>query len=120
MKTIFALAAAALLAGSAYGQTGATSSSGTRHMFEFNADSVLQGILGFDKSKSKGNSADNNTQLNLDLNYAYSLESMPRLQLGGRLNYMKGTVAGRGDAEDYGFQVGAILNHTADLQNALY
>lgn len=123
MKTISAVAAAALMMGTAYAQTGSApmgSSTGTRHMFEFNADSMLKGVLSFDKSKTKGQSADNDTALNLNLNYAYSLETMPRLQLGGRLNYAKGAVSGRGDAEDYGFQVGAILNHSEDLQNSIY
>lgn len=89
-------------------------------MFEFNADSVLQGILSFEKSKTRGSSADNDTQLDLTLNYAYSLPTMPRLQLGGRMNYTKGTEAGRGDLEDYGAEVGAILNHSADLRNSFY
>ncbi len=96
------------------------SSSGSRHMFEFNADSVLKGILSFDKSKTRGSEADNDTQLDISLNYAYSLPTMPMLQLGGRLNYDKGTMAGRGDLEDYSAEVGAILNLSADLRNALY
>lgn len=116
MKTIFALVAAVMV-GSAYAQN---TSSGNTHMIEFNADSVLQGILSFDKSKTRGASADNDTQLDLTLNYAYSLPMMPRLQLGGRVNYEKGTEAGRGDLEDYGLEVGAIINHSADLRNALY
>jgi hypothetical protein len=122
MKTILALTTALLL-GSAYAQTGTTpmdSSTGSRHMFEFNADSVLQGVLSFDKSKTRGSEADNDTQLNLNLNYAYSLPMMPRLQLGGRVDYAKGTEAGRGDLEDYKLRVGAIVNHSEDLKNALY
>lgn len=123
MKTILAAVATALLMSSAFAQEGSSpmaSSSGSRHMFEFNADSVLQGILSFEKSKTRGSSADNDTQLDLTLNYAYSLPTMPRLQLGGRMNYTKGTEAGRGDLEDYGAEVGAILNHSADLRNSFY
>lgn len=112
MKTIIALATA-LLMGSAFAQS-------NTHMFEFNADSVLNGVISFDKTKTKGAPADNDTQLDLDLNYAYALASMPRLQLGSRLAYGKGTASGRGDFEDYGLQVGAIINHIPDLQNALY
>ncbi len=122
MKTIFAAVATALLMGSAFAQEGTSpmaSPSGSRHMFEFNADSILRGIISFDKSKTRGNSADNDTQLNLNLNYAYSLPTMPRLQLGGRMLYLK-DVNSSGDVESYGAQVGAILNHTADLENSAY
>lgn len=121
MKTILALATALVMGTSAYAQESPLdSSSGSRHMFEFNADSVLQGILSFDKSKTKGGSADNDTQLELHLNYAYSLPTMPRLQLGGRVNYEKGTEGGRGDLEDYGLEVGAIVNWMSDLENSPY
>lgn len=95
------------------------SSTGSRHMFEFNADSVLGGLISFDKSKTKGNSEDNDTQLDLNLNYAYSLPMMPRLQLGGRVLYLK-DVNSLGDQENYGAQIGAILNHKADLENSAY
>jgi hypothetical protein len=121
MKTILALATA-LMMGSAFAQNGSSpmdSSSGSRHMFEFNADSVLRGVFSFDKSKTPGKDADNDTELNLSLNYAYQLASMPRLQLGGRLNYLKDTNAG-GDQENYSFMVGAIANNTSDLQNSAY
>jgi hypothetical protein len=118
MKTIIALGTALLLMGSAFAQEGGNGA-GYKHMFEFNADSVLKGALSFDKSKTPGKDADNDTQLDLNLNYAYALPTMPRLQLGGRLNYLKDTNSG-GDIENYGLQVGAIWNHTADLQNSLY
>jgi hypothetical protein len=124
MKTIFALVTA-LCVGSAFADMHVpselkASTSPTAHMFEFNADSVLQGVLSLNKSKTKGTGATNDAQLNLHLNYAYSLANMPRLQLGGRLDYGKGTQAGRGHFEDYGFQVGAILNHSTDLMNSYY
>jgi hypothetical protein len=115
MKTILAFATALVISTSAYAQHG-----GTRHMFEFNADSILQGVLSFEKSKTRGNKSDNDTQLDLKLNYAYSIPTMPRLQVGGRLNYVKGTEAGRGDLEDYGAQVGAIVNMWSDLRNSPY
>lgn len=92
---------------------------GNRHMFEFNADSSLFGVLSFDKSKTKGNSTDNDTQLNLDLNYAYSLPMHPKLQLGGRAIYLK-DVNSNGDQENWGAQVGAIYNLSDDLQNSIY
>lgn len=116
MKTIFAMAAALLISGSALAQD---FGAGYRHMFEFNADSVLGGLFSFDKSKTPGKKADNDTELDLRLNYAYSLPSMPRIQLGGRLNYLKDTNTA-GDIENWGFQVGAIWNHSADLQNSMY
>jgi len=70
--------------------------------------------------KPRGLQTDNDTQLNLDLNYAYSIPTMPRLQVGGRVSYDKGTEGGRGDLEDYGLEVGAIVNWMADLQNSPY
>ena len=112
MKTILALTTALLMSSSVFAQT--------THMFEFNADSVLQGVLSFDKSKTRGNSADNDTQLGLNLNYAYSIPTMPRLQVGGRVNYEKGTEGGRGDFEDYSAQVGAIVNMWDDLRDSPY
>ena len=120
MKTIFALATA-LFVGSAFAQQ----PNNPKHMFEFNADSVLQGIFSFDKSKTRGGSPDNDTQLDLNLNYAYALPGLPQLQLGSRLNYNKGTVGGRGDFEDYGIEVGAIYNFSpgmseVDLMNSIY
>jgi hypothetical protein len=126
MKKILGLTAAALFASSAYAQVGMpaveplTSASGTTHMFEFNADSILQGVFSIDKSKEKGSDADNDSQLDLLLNYAYQLPGAPRFQLGGRFNYEKGTEAGRGDSEDYGFEVGGIINHSEDLMNSAY
>lgn len=99
--------------------TGHSDSGGNRHMFEFNADSSLFGMLSFNRSKARGTSTDNNTELNLDLNYAYSLPMIPRLQLGGRGLYVK-DVSAAGDVENWGLQIGAIYNLSDDLQNAFY
>lgn len=122
MKKVLALAGA-LMMGSAFAQTTGSSpldsSTGSMHMFEFNADSVLRGLFSFDKSKTPGKSADNDLQTDLTLNYAYQLTTMPRLQLGGRFNYIRDT-ASVGDIENWGFQVGGILNSSADLQNSYY
>lgn len=120
MKKIIA-ALSCLFVGSAFAQT----SGGPTHMFEFNADSVLGGLVSLDKSKSRGKSADNDVQFDFNLNYAYSLPGMPALQLGGRVNYNKGTEGGRGDFEDYGLEVGAIYNfnpgmNALDLMNSTY
>lgn len=133
MKIIVALTTA-LLMGSAFAQMkssgpqGVTaqvdramaSSSGQSHMIEFNADALLDGVLSFTKSKTRGSSADNDMVLDLRLNYAYTVPTMPRLQLGGGVMYFSGTEAGRGDVEDYGFNVAAYLNHKEDLQNSAY
>lgn len=121
MKTILALGTA-LFATSVLAQSGSSmmdSSTGNRHMFEFNADSVLRGLFSFDKSKTPGNSADNDFQTDLVFNYAYQVPTMPRLQLGGRFNYVRDTTS-VGDIENWGVQVGGILNHSSDLQNSLY
>ena len=78
MKKIFALGLT-LLAGSALAQEtgGATrvpaAAEGMRHMFEFNLDSVEAAALSFDKIKTKGQEADNGT--NLDLLSEFYIES---------------------------------------------
>lgn len=95
------------------------SSSGRMHMFEFNADSVLGGLFSFDKSKSRGSNSDDDIEMDLRLNYAYQVSNMPRLQFGGRLNYLKDT-GSLGDVENWGFQVGAILNNSENLRNSIY
>jgi hypothetical protein len=119
MKTIFALVTA-LFVSSAMAQP-----ANPQHMFEFNADSVLQGVFSIDKSKSRGRSSNNDTQMKLDLNYAWALPAMRNIQLGARLKYWKGTEAGRGSFEDYGGEIGAIYNFTrymqeVDLMDAWY
>lgn len=121
MKTILVLAAVFAI-GTANAQSDSSpldSSTGTRHMFEFNADSVLGGLFSLDKSKTPGSSADNDSELDLRLNYAYQLPMMQRIQVGGRVNYLKDTNSS-GDIENWGFQVGGIYNHSNDLRNSLY
>jgi hypothetical protein len=112
MKTIFALVTT-LLVGSAFAQT-------PRHMIEFNADSSLLGNLSFARSKNSGGESNRKTNLHLDLNYAYALESMPRLQLGGNFLYSSGGNPGRGNFEDYFAQAGVWLNHRETLNDTLY
>lgn len=122
MKTILALTSA-LLVGSAYAvdmQNPLATTTGKSHMFEFNADSLLNGVLSFSKSKTHGSSADNDLNLDLRLNYAYTLPDYDKIQIGGGINYAAGTQAGRGDIEDYGFNLAAYFNSTNDLQNAAY
>lgn len=146
MKKLLALATTVLLSGGVFAQsdydsdfnsgpsygsgwgsgssgmgTGQGASSNTRHMIEFNADSVFGGVLNLGRSKTRGKSANTDTNLELRLNYAYSIPSLPQLQVGGRFNYFKqDAVAGRGDAEDYGVQAGAIWNFMPDLSNSVY
>ena len=50
---------------------------------------------------------------------AYQLDSLPRLQLGGRLDYLKDT-ASAGDIENWGLQIGGIFNQSSDLLNTMY
>jgi hypothetical protein len=116
MKTILAVALASLFAVPAFAQT---ASSGTTHMVEFNADSVLSSAINLTKTKRAGSSVNDDVQFKFAGGYAYQLPTMPRLQLGGRLAYDKGTNT-VGGYEDYGFQVGAILNHKADLMDTAY
>lgn len=142
MKTILALATV-LLMGSAYAQsdfestspdyeaenswgdnfssgsgTGQGSSAGgDQHMIESNVDSLVRGAYSFDKTKQRGSSADNDSQLDLVLNYAVKFKD--NWQLGTRLNYLKDTGSG-GDQEDYGFQVGAFYNISENLMESMY
>lgn len=90
------------------------------HMFSFNADSILKGVISLEKSKAKGASTENNTQLDLEFNYAYRIPMMPLLQVGGQGLYKKGSEPGRGDMEDWGLKVGAILNMDRNLESSPY
>jgi hypothetical protein len=100
-----------LLVGTAYAD-------GSRHMIEFNADSILLAKFALNSSKTNGRDSSSDTQATLSGGYAYSLLSKPQLQLGGRVNYTKATAAN--DVENYGFEVGAIWNFTPDLLNSFY
>ncbi len=136
MKTILALATV-LLMGSAYAQsdygssdsswgdnfssgsgTGqGTATGGDQHMIESNVDSLIRGAYSFDKSKTRGSSADNDSQLDLVLNYAMKIKD--NWQAGVRLNYKKDTDSS-GDTEDYGFKVGAYYNFDDNLMESMY
>lgn len=120
MRTILALFSALFL-GTAIAQ------SDPGHMIEFNAENLVQTTLSFDKSRSKGVGTDSDTQLDFNMNYAYALPWMRKLQLGTRINYNKGTEPGFGDFENYGVDVGAIYNMSGqnrtgpiDLMNSAY
>jgi hypothetical protein len=101
--------------------------SAPRHMVDFSANSLIQTTLSFQHSKVRGEDGDNDTQLDINLNYAYALPMVPRLQLGTKINYDKGTDTTAGDYEDYGFKIGAIFNLSdwnsmdqVDLMNSVY
>lgn len=111
MKKILAISIAILFSGSVFAQE-------KKHMIEFNVDSLVRGSFNFNKSKNNGQRADNDTQLNLVLNYAYTLPQMPRIQVGSRINYVKDTTSN--DQENYGLQVGGFYNHSDDLMNSAY
>lgn len=120
MKRIIVLMLSLFLVKMAMGQI-----ENPKHMFEFNVDSVLQGAFSFDKTKLRGSSSDNDTQMKLDLNYAYTLMGMRNVQLGARTNYWKDTSASQGDFENYGFQVGGIWNFSmtvndVNIMDAMY
>jgi hypothetical protein len=121
MKKILTLAVASLFSFGAYAQ----SANNPKHMINFAVDDLFLGTLNFDSSKSRGQQSDNDTQLDLDLNYAYQLPMLRNLQVGAKVNYQKGSESGRGDFEDYGADVGAYWNFQftgkeLDLKNAYY
>ncbi len=123
MKALLILATVLTMGNFSYAQTMGVSplksSTGTKHMFDFNADSVLRGVLSFGKSKLPGEDSDSDIQMDVRLNYAYQLDSMPQLQLGTRLDYLKDT-ASAGDIENWGIQIGGIWNQSTDLLNTMY
>jgi hypothetical protein len=88
-----------------------------KQMFEFNVDSVVAAAMSFDKSKVKGEEADNDSKAKISLNYAYGIA--PMVQLGARLNYFNG-IYGSNDLESMDFSVGAILNNMEDFTQAAY
>jgi len=90
---------------------------GVRHMFSFGLDSIESAALSFEKIKTKGTDSDVETNLDLDLNYAYGIH--PMLQVAARLNYFNG-VNGSADEENLGGQVGAILNSNTDFTNSYF
>lgn len=96
---------------------GETSTGKDMHMIESNVDSLVRGAYSFDKSKTRGSSADNDSQLDLTVNYA--IKWRENWQFGTRLNYLKGT-DNNGDQENYGFQVGAFYNFSPNLIQSFY
>lgn len=128
MKTILALAAAALTVGSAFAQEDSgwlniapqeqQTQEGQRHMIEFNAESIPSIIYSLERSKTRGTGGDNDSSSNISLNYAYTIH--PNIQLGGRFNFFNG-IAGNVDQERMNVQVGGWFNTKAgDLQNSPY
>lgn len=99
------------------GQSAEADGAGDENMIESNIDSLVRGAFSFDKSKTRGDSADNDTQLDLVLNYARKVSK--QWQLGTRLNYIKDTNTA-GDLERYGFQVGAFYNFSENFKESMY
>ncbi len=118
MKKLLALGLSALVSVPVIAQSGDTSN---KHMVEFNMDGPLAALATISRSKVRGQAAENDVNWNFNVNYAYQLPMMPKLQLGTRLNYLKqAAMPGRGDAEDYGLEVGAYYNLREDLRNTPY
>jgi hypothetical protein len=89
---------------------------GQRHMIEFNANSVPSLIWAFTKDKTKGTDSENDSDIALDFNYAYTIH--PNIQVGGRFNYFTG-ISGNNDQENLGIQaVGWFNTKAGDLQNS--
>jgi hypothetical protein len=90
---------------------------GSRHMFEFNIDSILAAAISFDKIKTEGQDSDNDTNYDLSLNYFYGVH--PNLQVGFRFDYFKGLGAVE-DIETLGLDVGGYWNFDEDFSRALF
>lgn len=115
MKKLLPLSLAALFAVPVMAQEGGNQ----RHMFLFDADSILQGVYSLSENKVPGKKEKTDSQLRLNLNYFYTIPQLQKLQFGGGLTYAKDTGI-NGDTENYGAQVGAIWNFKDDLTNSLY
>lgn len=120
MKKILTVAVASLIGGSVQAAT-----QDPNHMISFDLDSIVQGTLNYDSSKVRGQKSDNDFQVQLDFNYAYTLPQLRNLQPGFRFEYSKGTEGGRGDFEDYGAEIGGYWNfqipgQELDLRNSYY
>jgi hypothetical protein len=90
-----------------------------KHMILFDADSILQGAWSLSRVKEKGSGPDSESQLNLRLNYFYTVPKLKQLQVGGAFLYQKDTGL-TGNFENYGGQIGAIWNFDKNLEKALY
>lgn len=89
---------------------------GQKHMIEFNANSIPTLIWSFTKDKTKGTASENDSDIALDMNYAYTIH--PNFQVGGRLNYFTG-ISGNNDQENLLLQaVGWFNTKAGDLQNS--
>lgn len=85
---------------------------GMRHMFEFNIDTVESAAISFDKIKTRGQDADNGTNIDLNMNYAYGVH--PNLQIGTRFEFFSG-IKGSEDVENLSLSVGGIFNTNSDF-----
>lgn len=90
---------------------------GMRHMLEFSPETMEAAVLSFDRIKSKGSDADNGTNLNFDMNYAYGIA--PNVQVGARFHYLSG-LSGANPSEGLNIQVGGIYNFDTDFTQSLY
>ncbi len=97
----------------------AVADKGSRHMVEFNAESLPSLIFSFKKDKTPDETADNGTDLKLGLNYAYGVHRF--LQAAARFNYGSGAGSGSfSDTENFNIQVGGYLNSDSDFSRATY
>jgi hypothetical protein len=117
MRKLFLAAAVSALSLGAFAQDSTWQEQNS--MMNFNVDSIFQGTLNLDSSKVKGMDGDNDTQLQLSLNYFHALPNLRNLQVGGLVNYQKGTETGRGDFEDYGAAIGAYWNFQMSPEDTL-
>lgn len=98
-------------------QTLQLAEAGSRHMFEFNIDSAMAAAISYDKIKTKGSSADNETNYDLNLNYFFGVH--PNLQVGARFDYFKGLGAVE-DIETLTLDVGGYWNFDEDFSSAIF
>lgn len=131
MKKIFAMAMV-LASGSALAQSYfgaptyaqnqeaspvAMANPGVRHMLEFSPETMEAAVLSFDRIKSKGSDADNGTNLNFNVNYAYGVSQ--NIQAAARFHYLSG-LAGANPTEGLNMQFGGIYNFIPDFTQSSY
>lgn len=90
---------------------------GQRHMVEFTPDTLHAAVLSFNRTKNSGTSADSDTDINFQTNYAYGIHRF--LQVGFRFGYASG-LSGAANTEELKLQVGGIVNFNQDFTQAAY
>jgi hypothetical protein len=90
---------------------------GRHHMVELSSSSIPRLVFSDEKTEAKDGGSQTDSSWNLGMNYAYTIH--PNIQLGGRFNYSKGTVASS-ESEQLDISAVGWFNLTDDLANSIF